>query len=297
MHLIVGATGSLGGTVATRLLERGEAVRAVVRPVSPGRASNRHTDPERLRALGAEIVEADLTRPETLPAALEGVDAVVCTASGTKRPPPDTLAAVDAEGVAALAHSAATAGVGRFVLVSTTGASPDAPPGMLRDKGRGEQALRDSGVPFTVLHPVKYMQDWIGFQLGAQLQGGPRVQLIGDGQKRFSFVDEGDVARLAVAVLGRDDTVGQTVPIAADAATYDELVERIERRLGTPITVEHLAVGATIDTVPPPLSEIITPLLTMLTMMPPDGFTTPEVEERFGVELTSIDRFLSRQFG
>ena len=50
MHLIVGATGSLGGTIAKLLRERGEAVRALVRPTSPARQGARHTTPEDLAA-------------------------------------------------------------------------------------------------------------------------------------------------------------------------------------------------------------------------------------------------------
>ena len=66
MYLIVGATGSLGGRVAKDLLNRGERVRAVVRGDSPLRRAGRFTDPVELADLGAEIVEADLTRPASL---------------------------------------------------------------------------------------------------------------------------------------------------------------------------------------------------------------------------------------
>ena len=60
MYLIVGATGSLGGSVAKALLQCGHKVRAVVRPSSPLRNVGRFTDPDELRQLGAELVEGDL---------------------------------------------------------------------------------------------------------------------------------------------------------------------------------------------------------------------------------------------
>ena len=111
MFLIVGATGSLGGSVAKALLERGERVRALVRPQSPLRLVGRFTDPAELQRLGADLVEGDLLTPETIEPHLEGVKAVLSTASGTKRAAPDTIQAVDHEGTAALAGMAERAGV------------------------------------------------------------------------------------------------------------------------------------------------------------------------------------------
>ena len=298
MYLIAGATGSLGGRVARMLLERGERVRALVRSTSPARAgAGRHTDPGSLRAWGAETVEADLTRPETLQPALEGVDRVFSSASATKRAASDTLAAVDVQGTAALARAAAAAGVRQLVVVSAHGADPDAERAIFRLKGRAEVEVRAAGVPTTFLRPTKYMQDWIGFLLGAQLQasaaaGRPRVQLVGDGDVPQSFVDEADVARLAAAVLGRDDVVGETIPLAAEVATYRELVARVARLLGTEVAVETLPPGGTVDTVPEALAGTITGLLTLPATSPPDTLTTPEVTERFGLALTGIDDFL-----
>jgi len=298
MFLIAGATGSLGGHVARLLLERGEHVRALVRRASPARAAaGRHTDPERLRAWGAELVEGDLTRPETLRPALDGVTHVFTSASGTKRAPPDTVVAVDLEGSAALARAAAAAGVRQFVIVSTHGADPASNQGIFRIKGQAEAAVRAAGVPTTVLRPTKLMQDWIGFLIGAQLQataaaGRPRVQLVGDGNVPQSFVDEADVARLAVAVLGRDDTLGEAIPLAAEVATYREVVARVGRMLGTKVAVEPLPLGGTVDTVPAALAGTIAGLLTLPATSPPDTLTTPEVAARFGFALTGIDDFL-----
>jgi NADH dehydrogenase len=298
MFLIAGATGSLGGHVARLLLERGERVRALVRTVSPARVgAGRHTDPERLRAWGAELAEADLTRPGTLGPALEDVTHVFSSASATKRAASDTLLAVDVDGTAALARAAADAGVRQFVYVSTHGADADAERAIFRLKGQAEAAARATGVPTTFLRPTKFMQDWIGFLIGAQLQasaaaGRPRVQLVGDGNVPQSFVDEADVARLAAAVLGRDDALGEAIPLAAEVATYRELVARLGRLLGIEVAIETLPLGGTVDTVPAALAGTIAGLLTLPATSPPDTLTTPEVAARFGFELTGIDAFL-----
>src|SRR5690606_27133559 len=201
MYLVVGATGTLGGSIAKRLLAAGDRVRVLVREGSPARAANPRTEPDELAGAGAEVVTGDLRDPASLRAALAGVDVVVSTASGTKRAPPDTTATVDAEGTANLAAAAAASGVRKLVLVSAAGV---APPGVARAKWRCEGPVRASGVPDVLLRPARYMADWSGFLIGLQRRaGGGVVELVGDGTKPSSFVDEADVAEVA-ASLARD---------------------------------------------------------------------------------------------
>lgn len=299
MYLIVGATGSLGGQVAKALLARGERVRAVCRPESPMRQANRHTDPDELRRLGAEVVAADLTRPETLVPALRGVHSVLMTASGTKRMPPDTVEAVDVAGSAALAQAAKQAGVGHFVYASVRGVSPDVP-GIHAAKWAAENAIRATGVPATFVRSAMFMDDWIGFVLGAQLQGGPRVQLVGEADPARPFADEADVAKLVTEALlaGPPDGAepARTVEFASDAASYGEIVERMAKASGMPLKVERLPVGQAVTTVPEPLAGAITYLLTLLTSIPEDGETTPEAWERYAFVPQRIDDYLPRMF-
>jgi uncharacterized protein YbjT (DUF2867 family) len=296
MHLVVGATGRLGGQIATMLLERGERVRTAVRSESPARALVQHTDPAALRALGAEEVDVDLTRPEGLPAALHGVTTVISTASGTKRPPPDTVSAVDHEGAAALARAAADAGVRQFVYLSAKAAAAGAP-AILGEKWLGEEAVRASGVPATIVRPPMFMQDWIGFVIGAQLQGGTRVQLAGNADTTMTFVDEADVARLVVEVALRGDAIGESLELASEAATYADIVRRIGETIGAPLEVQRIPIGATVDTVPDEIAPTLTGLLTMLATMPADERTTPETAERYGLRLTGIDAWVRGAFG
>ena len=299
MHLVVGATGRLGGAIAIRLLARGERVRVLVRPHDPARDRLRAYPTERLLALGAEVVEGDLTRPETLRPALAGVEVVLSTASATKRSGDGTLQAVDVDGSAALARAAREADVRQFVYVSAHLADPDGARLVLREKGQAERAIAASGVGATVLRPTKFMQDWIGGLLVRQLRetatmGRARVQLVGYGDVAASFVDEDDVAALAVAVTGRDETIGETLVLASETDTYRALVRRLERAAGHPVALETLAVGERVDTVPAALVPTVTALLTSLVTAPPDTVTTPEVAERFGLRLRGIDAFLRR---
>lgn len=299
MYLIVGATGSLGGRVAKELLARGQQVRAVARAESPLRQSGRYTDPAELAALGAEVVEGDLRSPETIDMHLAGVEAVLMTASGTKRMPPDTVAAIDHEGAASLAMAVKRAGVGHLVYLSAKGVGPDSPP-LLRPKWQAEAAIRDIGAPATFVRPGLFMQDWIGFVLGAQLQGGTRVQLIGERDPLMTFVDEGDVVKLVTELLlegpprGAEST--RQVDFAVDAARHVDIVQRLSELSGRPLTVERLAIGQTISTLPEPIATTVTHLLTMAGSFSDDSQLTPDVSERYGIEPRRIDGFLREMF-
>ncbi|MCH7485005.1 MAG: NAD-dependent epimerase/dehydratase family protein, partial [Chloroflexi bacterium] len=65
--LVTGATGFLGSHIADSLIERGDSVRALVRPTS---------DTSYLESRATEFVVGDITEPDSLPAALSGVEVV-----------------------------------------------------------------------------------------------------------------------------------------------------------------------------------------------------------------------------
>src|SRR5215472_1043170 len=93
MILVIGGTGRLGGKVAELLRADGRDVRIMTR--SLWRA-------EALRPAGADAVTADLRHPGSLPAALRGADAVVCTAHRADAAGADGPRQVDGAGIANL---------------------------------------------------------------------------------------------------------------------------------------------------------------------------------------------------
>lgn len=108
--LITGATGKVGSRLATRLKQRGHAVRALVR--DPARAAT-------LEAAGVTLARGDLLVPDTLAAVVRGVDAVVHCAAFFRGATPEQAHAVNDEGTRRLAEAAHDAGVARFVFTST----------------------------------------------------------------------------------------------------------------------------------------------------------------------------------
>ncbi len=109
--LVTGATGFIGGHLADRLLREGVHVRAFVR--DPAKASQ-------LAAQGAEIFVGDITRPATLPPALQGCQILFHAAayvgeSGDR----EAVWAVNVDGTRNVVQAAVDTGLERFVHVSS----------------------------------------------------------------------------------------------------------------------------------------------------------------------------------
>ncbi|MEV0003954.1 SDR family oxidoreductase [Micromonospora sp. NPDC050980] len=140
--LVTGATGYIGGRLAPRLLTEGHDVRCLARKAG------------RLRdvpwAAKAEIVEGDLRRPETLPAAFEGVDVAYYLVHSLGQ---RGFEAADREAATNFAEAARAAGVRRIVyLGGPEPADRDAlPSAHLRSRAEVARILLDSGVPTAVL--------------------------------------------------------------------------------------------------------------------------------------------------
>jgi uncharacterized protein YbjT (DUF2867 family) len=127
---------------------------------------------------------------------------------------------VDYEGVKNLADAAAAAGVRHFVLLSSMGATHEDHQlnkffgNVLIWKARGEQALRDSGVPYTVVRPGGLVNEPGGQVRVVAVQGDPLM----DGAR----IPRADVAEVCVESLARPAARNKTLEVfteAGDAVT------------------------------------------------------------------------------
>lgn len=97
--LVTGGTGKLGRRLVPALLESGYAVRVLVRDKEQPAAA-------RLAELGAELVDGDVTRPETLEAAVAGAGGIVHLAAYFRGPDEERIREVNVEGTRNLAQAA-----------------------------------------------------------------------------------------------------------------------------------------------------------------------------------------------
>ena len=204
--LVAGATGGTGSLVVAELIEQGYPVRAFVR--STARAVER---------LGTDVeaVVGDLKDPDSIAAALEGVGAVINTASASVSGGPENSAEhVDFEGARNLAEAALAAGAGQYVLVSSRGVTDDDHylnrmfNNILIWKRRGEEAVAASGIPYTIVRPGGLSDDPGGMQTIIFEQG--------DTQSEGIWITRADVARVCVSALAHEAALNKVFEIHAE---------------------------------------------------------------------------------
>jgi NADH dehydrogenase len=281
MILVVGATGDLGGRVSRLLLDRGEAVRILVR---------HNSSYDDLLAGGAQPVVGDLKDPPSLEAACAGVDSVLTTANSTARGGDDTIESVDVAGNTNLIGAAAAAGVRHFVFVSALGAHPSSPSEFLRAKGESEQRLRDSGMAWTVLQPNGFMDKLIPPVVGGPALAGQPVTLVGEGARHHSFVAMQDVAAYGVAALQdkRAAAEGETLVIGGpEPLSWRDIVCAFEQELGRALPVETVPPFNAVPGLPDFLAQLLSAFETY-----DSPIDMTELSSTYGVKPTDVRDFV-----
>lgn len=212
--LVIGGTGTLGRQVVRKALDEGYEVRCIVRP--------RFNPADFLRDWGATTVQADLTDPSSLPAALVGVHTVIDCATAR---PEESTEKIDWDGKVALIQCAQAMGIQRYIFFSILRCDqhPEVP--LMNIKYATEQFLASSGLNFTVFRLCGFMQAIIG-NYAVPILEEKTVWGTSD-TTRTAYMDTQDVARLAMAALRTDASIGKTLPVAGPRAYTNEEVIRI----------------------------------------------------------------------
>jgi NADH dehydrogenase len=263
---VAGGTGFVGGAIARELASRGHRVVVLThRPPKPDSAR-----PAAESAGGTPPFEyrpADVTQAASLAAALAGVDALVISLAFRNSPIEaprrgQTFERVDAAGTEALAAAAKTAGVGRLVYISGAGAAPDAPKHWFRAKWRAEEAVRGSGIVYTILRPSwiygpgdKSLNRFLGFSRWL-----PFVPQIGNGRQLMAPVYVGDMGALAADALVTPAADNATLEVGGpDTLSMDEIIRTALRVLRRRRPILHAPVI---------LMKVLTAPLTLLPSPP-----------------------------
>ena len=207
--LVAGATGGTGQEVVDRALLQGLHVRALVRDESKARM---------LFGDRVQYVTGDVREPRSLKKAVKGVDEVICAlGSNVQRDPENSPERVDYAGVKALADAAKAAQVSQFILVSSMGVThPEHQLNAMLDnilewKLKGEDALRATGINYTIVRPGALTNE-PGGQRGVRImQGDPP-----DGEGSIS---RNDLAAVLVSAIGRADLFGKTFEVVGDSGS------------------------------------------------------------------------------
>lgn len=112
----------------------------------------------------------------------------------------------------------------------------------MRAKGETEEALRDSGLGWTILQPDLFMDVWFPLIIGPALEGGT-VTLIGEGRQRHSMVAMQDVVGYAVAAVQREEATNRVLAIGGEPVTWRDVVDTFSDVLGREVPIQCVPAG------------------------------------------------------
>ncbi|MBB3724414.1 NAD(P)H-binding protein [Nonomuraea dietziae] len=212
MILVTGAAGNVGTNVVRQLLEAGEKVRVMTR--DPG---------DRSFPDGVEVVAGDLTRSETLAAALSGIEQAFLFPVFT--------------GIGGFLDAARQTGLRHVVLLSSS-AVTFSTPGLIGEQHlQVERALAASGLPWTFVRPDAFMTNDLAW--APQIAGGEVVRGV-YGNAALAPVDPRDIAAVAVRAL-LDQRAGEAYVVTGpQSLTQIERVRIIAETIGRPLRFEEV---------------------------------------------------------
>ncbi|KAF6157780.1 hypothetical protein GIB67_038248 [Kingdonia uniflora] len=229
--LVVGATGTLGRQIVRRALDEGYDVRCLVRP--------RPAPADFLRDWGATVVNADLSKPETIPATLVGVHTVIDCATGR---PEEPIKTVDWEGKVALIQCAKAMGIQKYVFFSIHNCDKHSEVPLMEIKYCTEKFLQDSGLTHITIRLCGFMQGLIG-QYAVPILEEKSVWGT-DAPTRIAYMDTQDIARLTFIAIRNEKLKTRLLTFAGPRAwTTQEVITLCERLAGQDANITTVPVS------------------------------------------------------
>jgi uncharacterized protein YbjT (DUF2867 family) len=209
---VAGGHGKIGLRLLQLAAQRGDQARGLIR--DPGQSAD-------LEAVGAEPVVADWEAGDDITPLVAGADAVVFAAGAGPGSGPERKRSVDYGGAVKLIEAAKANGVSRYVIVSSMGADdPASAPEQMRPyqeaKAGADEALRESGLDFTIVRPGMLTDD-SGTGL---IDAAPKLG-------RRGSIPRDDVAAVLLATLDEPSTIGKTFEVLSGEAPIHEAVRSL----------------------------------------------------------------------
>lgn len=231
--LVTGATGTVGSEVVKQLASSSRSFEHHI--LKAGVHSLNKAD-QLKQDKRFEIVSMDYCNPETISNALQGVDKLFWLTS---------LAPNAMQISSNLIKEAKQNNVKHIVKLSVMGADVEPPITITQLHRYEEKIIEGSGIPFTFLRPVGFMQNFINF-FGQTIKNQNAFYLpAGDG--KVSFIDVRDIASVAVKILlsnndGYNQHMGKAYSLTGDELlTYRQAAELLSEEVGKKINYVNIS--------------------------------------------------------
>jgi uncharacterized protein YbjT (DUF2867 family) len=223
---VTGATGQQGGKVARRLLAQGWKVRALIRDADKPAV-------QELAASGAEIVAGDLDNRAELDAAFEGAYGVFSVQNFW-------LPTVGYEGEIrqgkSVADAAKAASVKHLIYSSVGAAHRGMGQKHFESKWIIEQYIQSLDIPYTILRPVAFMENYNWSRANILSGDFPGFGLRPD--KTLQIVATDDIgAFVELAFANPENFLSKTIELAGDELTETQIAEVFTKVIGRPVRV------------------------------------------------------------
>jgi len=273
---VTGSAGNIGLQLLKQLSALGENVRAAVHSAK---------NVAIIKEAGAEPVELDFNRPETLRDAFRGIEKVYLLTP---------LVPNMVEMGARLVEEAKKGGV--KYIVRSSGLGADIEPGITLSRWHREieKMIEGSGIPYTFLRPNSFMQNYanlFGYTIKTQ---NAFYQPVGDG--KVSLVDVRDIAAVAATVLTKSGHENRAYNLTGpEAVSNHEVAEILSNVTGRKINYINVSEDdARRGMREAGMSEVIIEALVELYAIQKAGYTatlSPDVERVTGKKPLSFDQF------
>jgi NADH dehydrogenase len=227
MILITGASGFLGRRLIQLARQQGRDVRALVRRPTPD------------LDLPAEcLCQGDVSEPATLVAAVAGVKAVIHAAATTSETAPDEALSrrTNVDGTRNLLEACRSAGVKRWVQISSLSANSKNNSVYGRTKFAADEEVRRCALDWTILQPGTIFGSGARglFAKIVRLTSGlPLIPVLGSGKQSMRPIHVDDAAGAALACLDQPATFGRTYALGCrDAITFNDFLRGVARAQG-----------------------------------------------------------------
>jgi uncharacterized protein YbjT (DUF2867 family) len=232
---LTGGSGFVGQHMLRRLLDDGHSVRALVRdPKKAGNFPHGKVDYARGDVVsGAGVVEA-----------MQGCDAVIHLVGIIVEKGANTFAAVHHLGTRNVARAAKRIGIHRFIQMSALGVRADGVAAYQTSKWKGEEEVRNSGIPYCILRPSLIFGPGDGFvtQMMEMMRKAPLLRPVpGDGKPKYRPIFIDDVTACFARALTAEAATNQTVALGgANELSLNDVLAEIARCAGVRKTAVHI---------------------------------------------------------
>ncbi|HET9933186.1 MAG TPA: NAD-dependent epimerase/dehydratase family protein [Polyangiaceae bacterium] len=255
--LVTGAAGVMGRRLVRGLLARGARVRGLTLPNDPARAE--------LAALGCEVVEGDLSEPDSLRDLTRGISTVYHLAAIILSHDPSVFQRVNLEGTAHLVQAAAASSVEHFIYVSSASVVYPRRTPYAESKLAAEEVLRaQTGLHYTIVRPTLVYDEHGGqeFVIFREfLLRYPVVPFVGSGLARKRPVFSQDVIDGLLLLLENPKSYGKLYNFSGgEPITLIDLARLVLRHAGQQRSFVH---------VPVPLCRAVAKVLKVVMERPP----------------------------